>query len=157
MPSQPNTPGVLTAIQTKAQAAIAPTYMPSANIIVGTYPDPTAVAPCLEIYATDDETERLILGGAVVQGAKVKDTQVFFLELTIPANDRQAAEVTLANIRDALTSAFHASATLATAGVQYSGLLPKGKRGFINRAGQQWRIARWPLRVDYQYSVTVVP
>ena len=157
MPSAPATNTILTAIQTLATAQLSPTYIPAANIIVGMYPDPTAFAPCLEIYADDDQTQYLTVGGRVVQGAKVNDSQVFILFVTLPANDRQAAEVTLANLRDALTSGLHASATLNTPGVQLSHILPRGKRGYIERAGQAWRLYKLSLHVQYDYSVTVVP
>lgn len=159
MPSVPNTPGIMTAIQTKIQGlqVNSATFFAAANVIIGTFPDVTNVTPCCEITQDDDDTKRYALGSGMVAGGKIDDSQLFMLEITLDMTNKQAVEQSLAGIRDALTVAFHASAQLGLAGVQYSGLEGKGKRGYVFRNGQWWRYYRQLLKVRYEYSVTVLP
>jgi len=159
VPNVPNTPGVLAAIQAKVQAlqVNSATFFTAANVIIGTFPDVTNVTPCCEITQEDDESKRYALGSGAIAGGKIDDSQLFCIEVVLDMTDKQAVEQQLAGIRDALTVAFHTSAQLALAGVQYSGLEGKGKRGYVFRNGQWWRYYRQLLKVRYEYSVTVLP
>jgi hypothetical protein len=159
MPSVPNTPGIMAAIQAKCQALQVGggPFFAASSVIVVTFPDITNQVPCCEVTQFDDDSVRYALGSGAVAGGKIDDSQLFIIELTLDMTNKQAVEQQLAQIRDALTHDFHASAQLATPGVQYSGLEGKGKRGYVWRNGQEWRFYRQVLKVRYEYSVTIVP
>lgn len=155
MPSAPNTVGVMTAIKTicaglqvNGSAAFTP-----GSVQIGRYKDLTDIVPVLEISGEADETQRFAIGG------KIDDSQVYLLEVVAGLIDANGVEILLANIRDSLTAAFHATALLTLAGqVAYAGLVPQsGKRGYLFRNGQWWRCYSIKLRVRYEYSVIITP
>ncbi len=167
MPNQPNTPGVEAAIQTICQGLIvagaSTAFFPAANVIIGKFKSALNNLPACEITLTDDESHRLTLGNGITQGGKISDNELYLIEITLDMTDSIAVETQLALIRDALTKAFHASAALAFAGVQYSGWqsdhggLQKGIAGYSNRVGVWYRNYRRKLYVNYEYSVTITP
>ncbi len=165
MPSSPNTPLVETSIQTMCQGLIvagaSSVFFPAANVVIGKFKTIENNLPACEITLTDDESGRLTLGNGIAQGGKVHDSELYLIEVTLDMTDSIAVENQLALIRDALTKAFHASATLATSGVQYAGWqqqqggIQKGTAGYSNRNGVWYRNFRRKLYVNYEYSVTI--
>ena len=165
MPTAPNTPAVEAAIQAKCQGlqvAGATFFLPT-SVEIGKFKDVTDFVPCCEITLTDDESFRLTLGNGIAQGGKIADSELFLIELTLSLADPIAVEKQLAQIRDALSQAFHTSASLALPGVQYSGWqsdhggVLKGQVGYADRNGQRWRVYRRKLYVRYDYSTIIVP
>jgi len=167
MPTQPATPAIMTAIQGIIQGLIvsggSSAFFASANVEIGTFKDVTQQLPACEITMLEDESGRLTLGNGAAMGGKIKDIQLFQVEVTLDMTDSVAVEQNLALIRDALSSAFHASASLALLGVQYSGWqdqrgrILKGQAGYRQRNGVWYRVYRRNLFVEYEYSVTIVP
>lgn len=167
MPTSPNTPLILTTLQTMCQGLIvagasAP-FFAASSVGIGKFKDVTNILPCLEITADTDDTGRWTLGSGVVQGGKIDDSQEFLLEITLDMTQAPetptTVETQLALIRDALTLTFNQSATLGLIGqVQYSGLVKgSGKRGYSFRNGDFRRVYVVKVRVRYEYIVVVQP
>ena len=159
MSNQPNTPGIMNAIQTICQGlqVSGSTFFLPANVVIGKFKDCTANVPACEITMTDDESERLATPGGINTGGKIKDEQTFLIEVTLDMTDSIAVEQQLAQIRDSLSNAFHGTATLnptntGLQGVRYSGWDGTGIAGYSMRNGQVFRAWRRKLRVIYDYS-----
>ncbi len=154
-----NTYSIMQAIQSKCQGlqVSGSTFFQASSVIIGTFPDIRDLTPTCEITQSDDLTQRMTTGNGAILGGKIDDSQLFFIEICLDLTNKQTAEQNLAGIRDSLTTAFHASAQLATLGVRYSGLEGHGKRSYIFRNGQWWRYYKQLLRVRYEYAVQVVP
>ena len=154
MPNQPNTPAILTAIQTMCQGlqVSGSTFFVATNVVVGSFKDITNNVPACEITQADDESQRLATPGGLNQGGKIRDEQKFVIEVTLDMTDSIAVETQLAQIRDSLSNAFHGSATLNTAGVRYSGWDGAGASGYRYRNGIWWRAYKRKLQVIYDYS-----
>ncbi len=167
MPTAPATPAIMSAIQGICQGLIvagaSSAFFSAANVVIGAVKDIPNQIPACEITQAEDEDGRLTLGNGAAMGGKIKDKQLFQIEVTLDMTDSIAVEQQLALIRDALRAAFHTSATLATAGVQYSGWQDqhghvfKGQSGYRQRNGVWYRVYRRKLFVEYEYSVTIVP
>jgi hypothetical protein len=154
MPNVPNTPAILTAIQTMCQGlqVSGSTFFIAANVVVGKFKDITNNVPALEITQADDESQRLATPSGLNTGGKIRDDQKFLIEITLDMTDSIAVEMQLAQIRDSLSNAFHGSATLNTAGVRYSGWDGAGASGYTVRNGILWRAYKRKLEVIYDYS-----
>lgn len=154
MANTPNTPGIMAAIKTICQGlqVNSTTFFLAGSVTTGKFKDITNNVPACEITLTDDESQRLTTPGGLNQGGKIKDMQKFLIEVTLDMTDSVAVETQLANIRDSLSQAFHSSATLALAGVRYSGWDGAGVEGYSLRNGTLWRAYKRKLEVHYDYS-----
>ena len=154
MPSAPNTPAVMTAIQgicTGLQVG-GSTFFVAANVTTGKFKDITNSVPSCEITQATDIAKRYSVSGGLVQSGRIDDSQLFLIEVTLDMTDSVAVETQLAQIRDSLSAAFMASATLATAGVAYSGWEGDGTSGYTYRNGVWWRAYKRKLHVRYEYG-----
>lgn len=157
MPNQPNTPGVMTAIQTICtglQVGGSTFFLP-ANVTTGKFKDITNNVPACEITQATDIAKRYSVSGGLVQSGQIDDGQLFLIEVTLDMTDSVAVETQLAQIRDSLSQAFMASATLATAGVGYSGWEGDGTSGYAYRNGLWWRAYKRKLHVRYMYNAVM--
>ena len=155
MPSAPNTPAVMSAIQTICTGLQVggSTFFVAANVTTGKFKDITNNVPACEITQVDDKAKRYTTStGLVIQGGKIDDSQLFLIEITLDMTDSVAVETQLAQIRDSLSQAFMSSATLATPGVDYSGWEGDGASGYTYRNGVWWRAYKRKLHARYEYS-----
>lgn len=161
MPSSPNTPAVLSAIQTKAQGLLVggSQFFPTGNAIIGKLKDASVTLPLFEVTLLNDLTKRYEVAGVPTQGGQIDDSQEYLCEITLDNSDSQNVEaVVLPNIRDAFTSAFHASVLLNLAGqVADSRLMGQGKYGYTYRNGEWRRAYKQILKVRYEYYVVMTP
>ena len=157
MPNQPNTPAVMSAIQTICTGlqVSGSTFFVAANVTTGKFKDITNNVPACEITLANDKAQRYSVSGGLVQSGQIDDSQLFLVEVTLDMTDSVAVETQLANIRDSLSAAFMASATLATAGVAYSGWEGDGAEGYAMRNGQWWRVYKRKLHVRYMYNAVM--
>lgn len=154
MPSQPNTVGILSAIQTICQGlqVSGSTFFSAANVVTAKFKTIASNIPACEITMADDPSKRYSVSGGFIQGGQIDDSQHFLIEVTLDLTDSVAAETQLANIRDSLSAAFMASATLNTPGVAYSGWDGTGTDGYSSRNGVVYRCHRRHLKVRYMYG-----
>ena len=154
MPTSGNTPAILSAIQGICQGLQVggSTFFPAANVVTAKFKTIQNNIPACEITLADDVSKRYSVSGGFLQGGQIDDSQHFLIEITLSMIDSVAAETQLAQIRDSLSAAFMASATLNTPGVAYSGWDGTGTAGYSSRNGVVYRAYRRHLKVRYQYG-----
>jgi hypothetical protein len=136
MANSPNTPAIMSAIQSYMQGITWGTGNSFGLVQIEEIKDVTSLvangSACLEIYGVSDSSEHLSFGG------KIHDEQVFVL-LALVSKDTPAYAQQIYSIRDSLVVPFQIHATLGNAGVVYHSELKAKSGTYLDvRRNSQW-------------------
>lgn len=152
--SQPNTPAILSAIQSYMQNLTwGATNQSFALVQVEEIKDITNLvangSACLEIYGASDDSQHAYFGG------RIRDEQSFIL-MALVSKDTPVYAQQIYTIRDAMVAPFQAHATLGNAGsVFHAQIKPKTGMYLDVRRNEQWmRGFRIQLLTYQEWQVT---
>lgn len=156
MPTNPNTPAILEALEATAQALQLNGSSAYKTVSIGAVKDVSDLMPLLEVTGVDDLTERVSMD-QVGESVLVQDDQAFILMSIVDYTNAQAAELQIAQLRDLLTPALHSSVHLnSTPGVQGVYVENNGKYGYVLRNGVWYRMHQIRVMIRYYYEITLV-